>query len=305
MRTKSLATSLTVFAAVSAAIVCSAAFSSKPFDGQTPPHAVTVEGKAIPDSSAAQPDKPIIFSKDSQDPKWGELKPEAAFDHSKHNTDVMHTLDGRTLTACVYCHHTEQPMPVASAPYLKKSERAEVLTAKLLEAPNAQAVNSCRHCHFQPSTPKTAEFPPKSVKYPRGSDLPESGELTNDTAYHIKCISCHEKATTRDPNLKAPQGCGDCHVKKSASATPASTLSPTPGSTAIPAPTTTSPSMPTPMSASSSTPTPTAPMTPTPTSTATPTPTTVSPPTPTPTSTATPTPQTKRRNSSRRKPDSA
>jgi len=74
---------------------------------------LTLPAKAIPESSATQPDKPFILSKDSNDPKWGELKPEAAFDHSKHNTDVKHTLDGKTATACVYCHHTEQPMPAA------------------------------------------------------------------------------------------------------------------------------------------------------------------------------------------------
>jgi len=183
-------------------------------DGTTPPHAVDTSGKALPDSSAVQPDKPIILSKDSKDPRRGEMKPEAAFDHTKHNTDVTHTLDGRTLTTCVYCHHTEQPMPVADKPYLRTSERSEVLTARLLETPNAQPVNSCRHCHFQPSTAATAEYPPKSVRYPRGSDLPESGLLTNETAYHLRCISCHEKAVARDSKLKAPQTCEECHVRR-------------------------------------------------------------------------------------------
>ncbi len=183
------------------------------FDGTNPPHAVDVDGKTIPESSATQPDKPIILSKDSKDPKWGELKPDAAFDHSKHNTDVKHTLDGKTPTACVYCHHTEQPMPVADKPYLKKSERKEELTATQLET-SKQPVNSCRVCHFQPTTPATAEFPPAGVKYPREMGLPPSGKLTNDTAYHIRCINCHDTAMKRDATLKAPQGCGDCHVKK-------------------------------------------------------------------------------------------
>src|SRR5882672_10277738 len=122
-------------------------------DGINPPHAVDTSGKAIPESSATQPDKPIILSKDSNDPKWGELKPEAVFDHTKHH-DVTHTLDGKTATACVYCHHTEQPMPVAGKPYLKKSERNEVLTAAQLES-SKQPVNSCRHCHFQEATAPT------------------------------------------------------------------------------------------------------------------------------------------------------
>lgn len=184
-----------------------------PLDGTNPPHAVDIAGKVIPESSAMQPDKPIILSKDSNDPKWGELKPEATFDHTKHNTDVTHTLDGKTLTACVYCHHTEQPMPVVGKPYLKKSERNQVLTAAQLET-SKQAVNSCRHCHFQEATAPTDEFPPKSVKYPREMGLPPSGKLSNDNAYHIKCLSCHDAAIKRDPKLKPPQGCGDCHVKK-------------------------------------------------------------------------------------------
>lgn len=188
------------------------ASSEMPLDGTDPPHAVDIAGKVIPESSATQPDKPIILSKDSRDPKWGELKPEAVFDHTKHH-DVTHTLDGKTATACVDCHHTEQPMPVAGKPYLKKSERNEVLTAAQLET-SKQAVNSCRVCHYQEATAATAEFPPKSVKYPREMGLPPSGKLTNDVAYHLRCMGCHDVAMKRDPKLKAPQACGDCHVKK-------------------------------------------------------------------------------------------
>ena len=188
------------------------ASSAALLDGTNPPHAVDIAGKVIPESSATQPDKPIILSKDSHDPKWGELKPEAVFDHTKHH-DVTHTLDGKTATACVYCHHTEQPMPVAGHPYLKKSERNEVLTAAQLET-SKQAVNSCRHCHFQEASAPTDEFPPKSIKYPREMGLPPSGKLTNDNAYHAKCIFCHDTAMKRDPKLKAAQACGDCHVKK-------------------------------------------------------------------------------------------
>src|SRR5216684_9230803 len=185
------------------------------FDGITPPHAVDTDGKTVPESSATQPDKPIILSKDIHDEKYGELRPEAAFDHTKHNTDVMHTLDGKTLTGCVYCHHTEQPMPVAGQPYLKKSERSEVLTADQLDK-SKQPVNSCRKCHFQEATDETAEFPPKGVTYPKEVAKPPSGKLTNDNAYHTKCIDCHNAAMQKDPTLKAPQACSDCHVKKGA-----------------------------------------------------------------------------------------
>jgi len=199
-----------VFSGVGMTVVYRAAAS---LDGTNPPHAVDTAGKAIPESSATQPDKPFILSKDSNDPKWGEMKPEMTFDHSKHNTDVKHTLDGKTPTACVYCHHTEQPMPVAGQPYLKKSERSEVLTAAQLES-SKQPVNSCRKCHFQEATEETAEFPPKGVTYPKEMGKPPSGKLTNDNAYHTKCISCHEAGMKRDATLKAPQACADCHVKK-------------------------------------------------------------------------------------------
>jgi hypothetical protein len=182
-------------------------------DGVNPPHAVDTAGKTIPESSATQPDKPIILSKDSNDPKWGECKPEAAFDHTKHNTDVKHTRDGKTPNACIYCHHTDQPSASGGEPYLKKFERKEILTAAQLES-SKEPVKGCRNCHFQEATEETKEFPPKGVVYPKETGKPPSGKLTNDNAYHTKCISCHEAAIKRDPTLKSPTGCGDCHVKK-------------------------------------------------------------------------------------------
>jgi len=141
------------------------------FDGTTPPHAVDCDGKAILESSAKQPDKPFILAKDignNKDPlnPWGELKPEAAFDHTKHNTDKMHTLDGKTLTTCVHCHHTEQPSASGGETYLKTFKRTMVLTAEQLAA-SKEPVKSCRNCHFQTSTPPAGEYPPKSVKYPK------------------------------------------------------------------------------------------------------------------------------------------
>lgn len=191
------------------------------FDGVTPPHAVDTDGNAIPESGVAQPTKPIILSKDipKNDPKYGEMKPEAAFDHAKHNTDLQHTLDGKTLTACVYCHHTDQPS-APDKPYLKTFDanwKQGPLTAELLDSSKVP-VKSCRACHFQKATTPTAEYPPKSVKYPKNMwDFigdHESGDLTNDTAYHVRCITCHTTATTRDAKLKAPTGCPDCHIKK-------------------------------------------------------------------------------------------
>ena len=193
------------------------------FDGQDPPHAVTTDGKAIPESSTTQPDKPIILSKDipKEDPKYSEMKPEAAFDHSKHNTDPRHTMDGKTVTACVYCHHTDQPS-APDKPYLKRFEAnwKEPLTSEALER-TKEPVKSCRACHWQKKATATNEFPPKSVKYPKElakliGDT-ESGELNNENAYHLRCITCHTVAmddASRSPKAKAPTGCPDCHIKK-------------------------------------------------------------------------------------------
>ena len=187
--------------------------SKAPLDGVDPPHAVDIAGRAIPGSSATQPDKPIVLAKDSDDPKWGELiNPGAAFDHTKHNTDVMHTLDGKTLTSCVYCHLTDQPAASGGEPYLKRFERREALTAAQLES-SKEPVKGCRACHLRETTEETNEFPPKGVTYPQETGRPPSGKLTNDNAYHIRCISCHEAAMKRDPRLKAPLGCGDCHKR--------------------------------------------------------------------------------------------
>src|SRR5712691_7710405 len=132
MKLKLLVILVLMFGCLAVAVVYGTRAS---IDGVNPPHAVDTDGKTIPESSVTQPDKPIILSKDIHDEKYGELKPEAAFDHTKHNTDVMHTLDGKTLTGCVYCHHTEQPLPVAGKPYLKtfNPKRTEVLTDAQLE----------------------------------------------------------------------------------------------------------------------------------------------------------------------------
>lgn len=181
-------------------------------DGEDPPHAVDTAGKAIPNQSATQPDKPIILSKDSDDPKSGELKPTAAFDHVKHSTLPGYGLDTKTVAACIDCHHTDQPS-AASMPFLKKFERKEVLTTKQLEA-SKEPVKSCRACHFQPSAEETEEYPPASVTYPKEMNRPPSGKLTNDIAYHLNCNTCHAEAKKRNPQVKAPQTCDDCHVKK-------------------------------------------------------------------------------------------
>jgi hypothetical protein len=184
-------------------------------DGVDPPHAVDTSGKAIPGESATQPDKPIILAKDSENskPNSGELKPESAFDHVKHSTKPEYSLDGKTVAACVDCHHTDQAAAPKGQEYLKKFERKEALTAKQLET-SKEAVKSCRACHFQASAEETDDYPPKSVTYPKELNRPPSGKLTNEIAYHLNCNSCHDAVKKRDPKIKAPQTCVDCHTTK-------------------------------------------------------------------------------------------
>jgi hypothetical protein len=182
-------------------------------DGTNPPHAVDISGKVIPESSAVQPDKPIILAKDSEDDVSGELKREAAFDHTKHATDIKYSLDGKTGTSCVECHHTSQPSAPKGQEFLKRFDRKEILTAKQLET-SKEPVQSCRACHFQSSTEATDEFPPQSVKYPKNMNRPPTGLLTNDVAYHVNCNTCHKAAVKKNPQLKAPTGCNDCHIEK-------------------------------------------------------------------------------------------
>jgi hypothetical protein len=180
-------------------------------DGTNPPHAVDIDGKAIPDESIAQPLKPIILAKDSE-AKDGELKKEAAFDHVKHSTSPNYSVDGKTVAACADCHHTDQPKAPAGQDYLKKFERKEMLTTAELEK-SKQPVKSCRACHFQASAEPTDEYPPDSISYAKeAGKTATKDKITNEEAYHLNCNTCHEAARKRAP--KSPQACADCHVQK-------------------------------------------------------------------------------------------
>jgi hypothetical protein len=180
-------------------------------DGQDPPHAVDTDGKAIPAASKTEPAKPIILAKDSLDDKNGELKKEAAFDHTKHSTDPQYSIDGKTVVACVECHHTDQPKAPAGQEYLKEFERKEVLTKENLSKEGD--VKTCRACHFQAATEPTEKYPPDSISYPKGSGKSATKDkITNEEAYHLNCNSCHDAARKRTP--KSPSACADCHVQK-------------------------------------------------------------------------------------------
>ena len=180
-------------------------------NGFDPPHAVDTSGTPIPASSTTMPDKPIILAKDSLSRIRGELMPEAAFDHVKHTTDPRHSLDGKTVTPCVECHHTEQPSAPKGQEFLKRFERNAVLTAQQLEE-SKQPVKSCRVCHFQAEAKVTTPFP--SVTYPKEMKRPAVAKVTNEEAYHINCRNCHEAAKKRDATLNAPHECVKCHSRK-------------------------------------------------------------------------------------------
>lgn len=187
-------------------------------DGTNPPHAVDIDGKAIPAESTTQPTKPIILAMDSEDPKNAELKKEAGFDHVKHSTDPKYSVDGKAVVGCAECHHTDQPKAPAGQEYLKKFERTEMLTTVQLEK-SKQPVKSCRACHFQASAEATDEYPPDSITYAKESGKSATKDkIVNEEAYHLNCNTCHDQATknkSRATPAKAPQACADCHTKKS------------------------------------------------------------------------------------------
>jgi hypothetical protein len=193
------------------------ASSAPVVDGTNPPHAVDIDGKAIPNESTTEPTKPIILSKDSEDAKNGELKKEAAFDHVKHSTDANYSVDGKAAVVCADCHHTDQPKAPAGQEYLKMFKRTEMLTSEQLKKSN-QPVQSCRACHFAASTEATEEYPPPSIEYPKESGKKATKDvINNEEAYHLNCNTCHDQALknkARAKPAKAPQACADCHVQK-------------------------------------------------------------------------------------------
>jgi len=148
--------------------------------------------------SKTQP-KEVVLSKDSQSDKYGEVP----FNHENHSVK-MYSPDGKTVLACIECHHTDQPAASLKAP-LKTSERDAVLTAALLAAPDSKPVKSCRSCHLQAGD-DSATMP--TVTYP---DKPAPTKLTNEVAYHTNCNICHDKSIAARPTLKGKvPGSNDC-----------------------------------------------------------------------------------------------
>src|SRR2546421_4715158 len=93
----------------------------------------------ISKESKEQPKK-VKLDTDSLDDKWGEV----AFDHETHSTKNYNP-DGKTVTGCVFCHHTDQPKDALKPP-LVTSERNVTLSADVLKDVAAAPVKGCRAC---------------------------------------------------------------------------------------------------------------------------------------------------------------
>src|ERR1043166_9923649 len=92
-------------------------------------HAVASVTQQAAKESKEQPKK-VTLDADSLDDKWGAV----AFDHETHSLKNYNP-DGKSVTSCVECHHTDQPKENLKAP-LVTSEKAAVSTAAALkEAP--------------------------------------------------------------------------------------------------------------------------------------------------------------------------
>jgi cytochrome c553 len=162
-------------------------------------------GQQIPKESKEQPKK-VKLDADSLDDKWGEV----AFDHESHS-QKNYNPDGKSITACVECHHTDQPKASLKAP-LVTSERTVTLTAEVLKDAAATPVKTCRACHLQAGD----DSKPLPVIKKNDKDL----KLDNENAYHINCFECHDAAIKARPEVATktagsdPKGCVKCHVAK-------------------------------------------------------------------------------------------
>jgi len=170
-----------------------------------PAHSVASVFQEIPKESKEQPKK-VKLDTDSLDDKWGEV----AFDHETHSLRNYNP-DGKSITACVECHHTDQPKANLKPP-LVTSERNVVLSADALKDAAAAPVKTCRACHLQAGD----ESKPLPVITKDGKQV----KMDNENAYHINCFGCHDAAIKAKPELAAkisgsdPKGCNKCHVAK-------------------------------------------------------------------------------------------
>ena len=177
--------------ALVACVACLALFGVKG-------HTTLSPSAVLPEESKTQP-KEVVLDKDSQSDKYGEV----AFNHENHSIKNYNP-DGTTVTACTFCHHTDQPAAALTG-LRKTSERDVALTSALLQAADSKPVKACRTCHAQ-SGDDSAKIP--TVTYP---DKPAPTKMTNEVAYHNNCNVCHDKAIAAKPALKGKiPGSNDC-----------------------------------------------------------------------------------------------
>lgn len=169
--------------------------------GNVNANTVAADGKTIA--------KTFILSKDSLT-EYGD----APFDHETHGSK-NYSPDGKSVIACVECHHTDQPKSALKPPLLT-SERDVILTMDVWRS-STQKVRGCRDCHFQENNvPEGKEMP--TADYTIGGKT-VTKDLTNELAYHINCNTCHDAAAAARPEVKSRAGfatskdCLICHKK--------------------------------------------------------------------------------------------
>ena len=151
--------------------------------------------------------KTFILAKDSLS-EYGE----ATFDHDAH-AFKPYSPDGKSVMACVECHHTDQPKS-AMKPPLATSERDVTLTMEVFQK-TTQKVSECRACHFQDGNVPDGKTMP-SATYTDGAKSTKK-DLNNELAFHINCNTCHDAAFKLRPELKKKPGfatskdCTVCH----------------------------------------------------------------------------------------------
>ena len=159
--------------------------------------------------SKTQP-KHVVLNKTPKTTKDPD-KQTVPFNHETHSVK-MYSADLKSVPSCAECHHTDQPKSALKPPYVT-SEREVVLTTELLAKPDAKAVKTCAQCHSQAGT-KPASWP-EIVTFTRANG--DEVELTNENAYHINCIECHESVKKVKATTTAPIKCAECHNGKATS----------------------------------------------------------------------------------------
>jgi cytochrome c553 len=179
------------FVALAASHVAPAAANFVLGDGKTQPKHVVLNQKP---KATKSPDKDLV-----------------PFNHETHSTK-NYSADMKSVPSCAVCHHTDQPASALTGG-LKTSERDAVLTTELLAKPDSKPVKSCAACHSQAGT-KPASWP-EIVTFTRANG--DEVELTNENAYHINCIECHESVKKIKAATTAPTTCAQCHNGKTTS----------------------------------------------------------------------------------------